>query len=613
MAQDLSAVELLKNGRVTGALEKPLVFDDSLTAVLMPETREFITCPKRTEILRPPAGSTQDLYLREDGFYGEDDPVQYPQPFNSRYLYLACVPSLPISESDDYWDNHCMWKKGYHPSEFSDQNGPSLAELATSVQNLHRRTKALLTKSPTWKRRFVELDITIDLCVHWLSNHRLHRDLRASNDGHHGVERCLSWRLKQSGSCKITYGCIRVEQQGRNATIPSQGTGILSTPSHPVIYTGQAGAKAKFAAIWAASISCFDVPSPFSNMHLEGAYQPSYTVGSGSIISPSNSSPSTSATPSSETKTTENKRNKGKGGKGKPGTQAQVSQDLFLDLPTDHPFTLPPILAWKDVNLAIDKSHPDKQSMMPGDNPRLKTVLPAPGILLRTPNQDRSTHYFLQWAHIREPFLRRSRAGDGNQTPISLRASLWRNVLSMRFRRMYEGPKAVDQQGKLHEEASEWLQCLFTRYAQGTDPVSSSTAMLNDSTEWKLVYELCIANFWYQLESLDELLDSTIPVPSSTLTQSELLVAKAGHRRDRLQLIRAVFGDYDDPFSATSSRNTVAIASNSWATRLPALKALWRLMSSWPGKKDLLWNRGDDQNIENMPAEGFVWEKVLPA
>ncbi|KAK1234344.1 hypothetical protein PQX77_002453 [Marasmius sp. AFHP31] len=94
-------------------------------------------------------------------------------------------------------------------------------------------------------------------------------------------------------------------------------------------------------------------------MHLEDVYQLSYMVGSGSIISPSNSSPSTSATPSSETKTTENKRNKGKGGKGKPGTQVQVSHDLFLDLPTDHPFTPPPILAWKDMNLAINKSHPD--------------------------------------------------------------------------------------------------------------------------------------------------------------------------------------------------------------------------------------------------------------
>ncbi|KAK1222230.1 hypothetical protein PQX77_014924 [Marasmius sp. AFHP31] len=77
MAQDLSADELLKNGRVTGALEKPLAFDDGLTAVLMPETREFITCPNRTKIPWPPAGSTWDLYLREDGFYGEDDPVQY--------------------------------------------------------------------------------------------------------------------------------------------------------------------------------------------------------------------------------------------------------------------------------------------------------------------------------------------------------------------------------------------------------------------------------------------------------------------------------------------------------------------------------------------------------
>ncbi|KAL0562533.1 hypothetical protein V5O48_019554, partial [Marasmius crinis-equi] len=56
-------------------------------------------------------------------------------------------------------------------------------------------------------------------------------------------------------------------------------TTSVASPSFPVLYTGQAGSDPKFAAIRAASISCFNTPSPFENLHLPGVYQSSYSLG----------------------------------------------------------------------------------------------------------------------------------------------------------------------------------------------------------------------------------------------------------------------------------------------------------------------------------------------
>ncbi|KAL0562581.1 hypothetical protein V5O48_019505, partial [Marasmius crinis-equi] len=75
----------------------------------------------------------------------------------------------------------------------------------------------------------------------------------------------------------------------------SRLTNDVASPNFPIIYRGQAGSDAKFAAIRAASISCFDTTTPFENLHLPGAYQSSYSLGSGGIISPSTSQASSLA------------------------------------------------------------------------------------------------------------------------------------------------------------------------------------------------------------------------------------------------------------------------------------------------------------------------------
>ncbi|KAK7025383.1 hypothetical protein VNI00_016019 [Paramarasmius palmivorus] len=74
-------------------------------------TWEFITSPNDFHIPEPPVGSTRDLYRRADGRYGLDDPIQHPQPFNSRSPYLPCIPARPLNDVYPFWtDISSLWK-----------------------------------------------------------------------------------------------------------------------------------------------------------------------------------------------------------------------------------------------------------------------------------------------------------------------------------------------------------------------------------------------------------------------------------------------------------------------------------------------------------------------
>ncbi|KAL0567164.1 hypothetical protein V5O48_014829 [Marasmius crinis-equi] len=402
----------------------------------------------------------------------------------------------------------------------------------------------------------------------------------------------------------------------------------VASPSYPSIYMGQAGSDAKFTAIRVASVSCFDTASPFENLHLPGTYQSSYAMASGtSMISPSSSKPSTSKAPSSGpirtnpfslSVSSNPYKQKPRKGKAKQGgaNDPPVNRDLFADPPNDSDFLPPAIPAWQDANRSIDVAHCEKREMHPGDSPRLKTVVPDIGHILGGSDPARRMNYLCQWSHIRQPFLRRR---DADEVPIPLRSSVWRKVMSVPFHGLYtKEADPTDRQGRDHQEATQWLKTLFKKYAPGTEVAASQLATVDTASARRLVYELSMVNFWYQLMSLDEIADTTIPVPSPDVSQAEYIVQRASHRRHRLKFIDEVFGGYGDPFSAislsqeaVSTSQNVGIASERWPDRFAALRSLWRLMDTWPGRKHPLWNRGNDSNLAQMVAEGEQWERVL--
>ena len=46
-------------------------------------------------ICHPPLGGNRSIFLRTNLRYGDDDPMQWPQPFTETYPHYACIPQCP--------------------------------------------------------------------------------------------------------------------------------------------------------------------------------------------------------------------------------------------------------------------------------------------------------------------------------------------------------------------------------------------------------------------------------------------------------------------------------------------------------------------------------------
>ncbi|KAL0569930.1 hypothetical protein V5O48_012033 [Marasmius crinis-equi] len=668
MALNLTAEDLLKHQSTSGKsysselednanfnnLKAPMTFADGITAVIDSQSRTFTTSPNRMQIPRPPLGSTRDLYRRDDGFYGQDDPVLCPLPFNPKYSYLACVPVAPSYESDPYYSDFCMWKTLYRTQDFNreGEQSPALREFSQSIETLRQREKKFLGTVSSrililavselqraWRTAVAVIDFVEVYQPRMMSTDDLTELYQGSAPWDDAIGKRLGafvWNDKDAMMlyrAKLPVYYVRYFNDFDHQKIlhvgsfhdSYVGSVKVASPNFPIIYHGQAGSDDKFAAIRAASISCFNIASPFENLHLPGAYNSSYSLGSGSIISPSTSTLQASQPLGSGPKRAfsgpgssyphPKKQKKGKAHQsGSEQTNAPINRDHFADLPDSNDFVLPPIPAWRDANRSINDSHPDKRQMLPGDQPRLKTVLPDPAAIFGTPETARQTSYLAQYAHIRQPLVTRSRDGGGGEIPIPLKTSVWRKVMCVPFHGLYTKPDLdpKNKQARDHLEATEWLQMLFRKYASGADVAASKEASVDPITGRKLVFELCNVNFRYQLMGLDEMVDKSASPPSSSMSGPDLLVWRAQHRRGRLQLIEKVLGGGSgDPFEVSEMPGNIGIACERWSKRFEALRAFWQMMDTWPGKKHVLWNCGSDSNLAYMPAEGEQWEKIL--
>jgi hypothetical protein len=78
----------------------------------------FITSPNMDFVPQPPLVCTRNMRIRADFKYGEDDPLQWPQPYLSSDCHLGVIPLCP--GPDDLMS--IMW---WHPEP--DDFVPSMA------------------------------------------------------------------------------------------------------------------------------------------------------------------------------------------------------------------------------------------------------------------------------------------------------------------------------------------------------------------------------------------------------------------------------------------------------------------------------------------------------
>ena len=73
---------------------------DGLAGAILSDGRYIITSPNCTTIFEPPLGGNRHLFLRSNLRYGDDDPLQWPQPFVAHYSHISFIQRSPTSVND---------------------------------------------------------------------------------------------------------------------------------------------------------------------------------------------------------------------------------------------------------------------------------------------------------------------------------------------------------------------------------------------------------------------------------------------------------------------------------------------------------------------------------
>ncbi|KAK1222605.1 hypothetical protein PQX77_014540 [Marasmius sp. AFHP31] len=161
-----------------------LSYTNGLVASLYPRTHKFITSPNMSTIPPPPFSSTRDLYHQEDGFYGPDDPIQSPRPFNHSNLYLAWIPRPPSDDNHPYIRNSDIWAQVFpHDMEYTSQGlarregvlrGPFVSSLEQVVDCLWEHSKWFKEVGVISKVNVPalvqEFDDMLTICLDWVRN-----------------------------------------------------------------------------------------------------------------------------------------------------------------------------------------------------------------------------------------------------------------------------------------------------------------------------------------------------------------------------------------------------------------------------------------------------------
>ncbi|KAL0057065.1 hypothetical protein AAF712_016310 [Marasmius tenuissimus] len=299
----------------------------------------------------PSFGSTRNLYRREDGFFGADDPVLTPQPFHHRHVYPAWIPCSPTTDNHPYADDYCMWarvrvmdldlsrqgvarKEGVPRSGLADDLKQAVTRLRERLQGQGRVESLGSVNIVELLRKFND---TLTVCLNRVTTIAMPlRDVQqgvaelqrawlysvALSDWAEASAQSESNRVWTDPHCRmgayiwndrealflfchqlpVYYVCPHAAFDRQIIlSVKEFVTPIicntLALPPYPILISNdQAGSDTKFSAIRAAATTCFSVSSPFANMHLPGAYVSLFgSTSAGGIISSADSQPSCSA------------------------------------------------------------------------------------------------------------------------------------------------------------------------------------------------------------------------------------------------------------------------------------------------------------------------------
>jgi hypothetical protein len=292
-------------------ISKALSSADGLVGSVTLDGKWIITSPNSTVTFDPPIGGDRALYLRSNLRFGDDDPVQWPQPFTNEYPHLACIMLRPRKEDDPmkimwWWPEYQHFRSNdgtllgvgrLDPMWFFPLQNLSLAllkrahdsrtavrpisQLCITLENLLHRLEFIPTNLRTVQlsvreaqRVFLEITAYLDYLEIFKSNmdglslsshDRRDRIMGAFT---HDLDVCD--RLFRAGiPVWLVRPCCVLQSIRIRKVVPlrvAQGIlplGLPPLPRHPSIYCGPAGSPNKFLAIAQHTCNFLKLPNPF--------------------------------------------------------------------------------------------------------------------------------------------------------------------------------------------------------------------------------------------------------------------------------------------------------------------------------------------------------------
>ena len=119
---------------------------DRLVGALTADGHHIVTSPNAAVVYEPPLGADRKIFMRMNLRYGDDDPLQWPQPYIQEHRHMACIPKGPSGRGEP---NDIMWWTP-QPTDFVHDNRMicGIGKLnAVSFEQLRRPCVSLLERA----------------------------------------------------------------------------------------------------------------------------------------------------------------------------------------------------------------------------------------------------------------------------------------------------------------------------------------------------------------------------------------------------------------------------------------------------------------------------------
>lgn len=140
------------------------MIQDGILAAIIPDTHFFLTTVNSDVLYQPPLGHFRQIAIRDNGLYGADDPLCWPQFLDSEnYPHLPCNPLKPRGPQDPYYQNRVIFmydqlSEGDIDWVYHNQYRTSRGRLGKTCADLFAHSIKILKDSFTTARSVQLLD-----------------------------------------------------------------------------------------------------------------------------------------------------------------------------------------------------------------------------------------------------------------------------------------------------------------------------------------------------------------------------------------------------------------------------------------------------------------------